>query len=496
MKTNKQFLLLLAITFLYGACGNGSTNVPASEPEHATNTAIYDVAIYTSTASRSMLFKKTGADFHTEPDISPYTITLHPEERYQQMDGFGAAVTGAAAYNLRQMTTEDRATFLKELFDPDDGLGLSYVRVPIGGCDFSLSDYTCCDKPGIENFALTAEELDYIIPVLQEILLYNPGLKVMGSPWTCPRWMKVLFKGSSIPCNSWTGGHLNKTYYQDYATYFVKWIQAFEAQGISIYSITPQNEPLNGGNTASLLMEWDEERDFIKTALGPQLEATGLNVKIYVFDHNYNYDNIASQRQYPLRIYEDAEAAQYVSGAAYHNYGGSQEELNHIHSQRPDKELIFSEASIGEWHDGRNLNSNFAGAVEEGLNLVNNWCEAIIMWNLMLDMDKQPHRPKGCSTCYGVVDISTDYKTITRNCHYYEIGHLAKVVRPGAYRIKADGHAEGGLRYEAFLNADGSYAFVALNKTDAEKTLTLAAGNRSFSCKLPGKAAASIHWKE
>jgi glucosylceramidase len=495
MRINKSLLFLLAAMLLYGACGNNKTNTPEVEPDYTADVTPYDVSMYISTASRSMLFKRTGANFHAQPDISPYTITLHPEERYQQMDGFGAAITGSASFNLMQMEASDRAKFLREVFDPTDGVGFSYVRVPIGCSDFSLSDYTCCDEPGIENFSLTTEELDYIIPVLQEIRLYNPNLKIMGSPWTCPRWMKVMFKNSTIPYNSWTGGHLNKAFYQDYAGYFVKWINAFETHGVPIYSITPQNEPLNGGNTASLLMRWDEERDFVKTALGPKLEAAGLDVKIYVFDHNYNYDNISSQQQYPLKIYEDVEAAQYVSGAAYHNYGGSQEELNYIHSRRPDKDLVFSEASIGEWHDGRNLNNNFTGAVGEGINLVNKWCKAVIVWNLMLDMDKQPRRDKGCSTCYGVVDISTDYKTITRNCHYYEIGHLSKVVKPGAYRIKSDGHEEPGLRYEAFVNADGSYAMVMLNTTTAEKNVTINDGVHTFACKLPGKAAASIKWK-
>jgi glucosylceramidase len=443
-----------------------------------------------------MTFKKTGVNFNTGLNIFPYTITLHPEEKYQQMDGFGAAITGSTSFNLMQMEATDRAKFLKEVFDLIEGRGFSYVRVCIGTSDFSLSDYTCCDNPGIENFALTSEETQYVIPVLKEILEINPTLKIMGSPWTCPRWMKIKHRNkTSSPYNSWTGGHLNPFYYQDYAEYFVKWIKAFEAHGIPVYSITPQNEPLNGGNTASLHMEWDEARDFVKTALGPKLQAAGLDVKIYVFDHNYNYDNITSQQQYPLKIYEDAEAAQYIAGAAYHNYGGSQDELNYIHDRRPDKELVFSEASIGEWHDGRNLNSNFVGAVEEGINLANKWCKAVIVWNLMLDMDKKPHRPKGCSTCYGVVDISTDYKTITRNCHYYEIGHLAQVVKPGAYRIKADGYAEDGLRYEAFLNADNSYALVVLNKTISEKSFTVNDGTHSFSYKLPAKAAASIKWK-
>jgi glucosylceramidase len=198
------------------------------------------------------------------------------------MDGFGAAITGSASFNLMQMEAADCVKFLKEVFDPVEGRGFSYVRVPIGCSDFSLSKYTCCDTPGIENFALTTEELDYIIPVLKEIRAFNPDLKIMGSPWTCPRWMKIMHRGKNpTPHNSLIEWCLNTFYCNDYTKYFVKWIKAFEARGIPVYSITPQNEPLNGSNSASLLMEWDEERDFIKTALGPKLQVAGLDVKIY-----------------------------------------------------------------------------------------------------------------------------------------------------------------------------------------------------------------------
>ena len=171
-----------------------------------------------------------------------------------------------------------------------------------------------------------------MIPILKEILAINPSLKIMGSPWTAPKWMKVDNLTDLNPYDSWTGGQLNPDYYAAYATYFVKWIQAFKAQGIDIYSITPQNEPLNRGNSASMYMSWEEERDFIRTALGPQFVANGIKTKIYVFDHNYNYDNIASQQSYPTNIYADADAAQYIAGAAFHDYGGDRSELLNVHN--------------------------------------------------------------------------------------------------------------------------------------------------------------------
>ncbi len=136
------------------------------------------------------------------------------------MDGFGAAITGATCFNLLQMKPEDRHAFLTETFSDDKGFGFSYIRISIGCSDFSLSEYTCCDTKGIENFALQSEEKEYILPILKEILSINPSIKVIAAPWTCPTWMKVKSLTDLTPLDSWTNGQLNPAYYQDYATYF------------------------------------------------------------------------------------------------------------------------------------------------------------------------------------------------------------------------------------------------------------------------------------
>jgi len=276
------------------------------------------VTIYTTTNTRSMEFTKTHVNFSNVTSASPM-ITLDPTIRYQTMDGFGSAVTGSSCFNLLKMSKEDRTKFLKETFSDTEGLGHSYIRISIGCSDFSLSEYSLCDTKGIENFSLQEEEIKYVIPVLKEILAINPDIKIMGSPWTPPRWMKVNNLQELLPYNEWTSGQLNPAYYADYGTYFVKWINAMKDNGIDIYSITPQNEPLNRGNSASMFMGWEEQRDFLKQGLGPKLREAGLNTKIYLFDHNYNYDNMSDQNDYPIRIYDDAEAAAYTIGAANHN---------------------------------------------------------------------------------------------------------------------------------------------------------------------------------
>src|SRR5690606_6471484 len=163
-----------------------------------------DVAIYITTNNRSQEFNRQFAYFSEKENMSPSTIRLEAETRFQTMDGFGAAVTGSTCYNLMQMTPANREKFLKETFSETEGMGQSYIRISIGCSDFSLSEYSCCDTPGIENFGLTSEETEYVIPIIKEILAINPDIKIMGSPWTPPRWMKVNNLNDLQPFNSWT----------------------------------------------------------------------------------------------------------------------------------------------------------------------------------------------------------------------------------------------------------------------------------------------------
>ncbi len=484
--------LLSALT----ACGKDNPGGGEENPDPPQTGT--DVTVFVTSNTRSYDFTKQEIGFSDTPNMAPSTITLVPSTRYQIMDGFGSAITGSTCFNLLQMTKENRTKFLKETFSDTDGMGQSYVRISIGCSDFSLSEYTCCDVPGIENFALQKEEKEYVIPILKEILAINPKLKVLGSPWTCPRWMKVNNLKDLQPYDSWTGGQLNPAYYQDYGAYFVKWIRAMQDNGIGIEAITPQNEPLNRGNSASLYMGWEEQRDFVKMALGPKLKEAGLATKIYLFDHNYNYDNISDQNDYPIKIYEDEAAAQFATGAAFHNYGGNREELLDIQAKKPDKELIFTETSIGTWNDGHNLSVRLMDDMEEvALGTINNWCKAVIVWNLMLDSDRGPNREGGCQTCYGAVDIdNSDFKTITKNSHYYIIGHLSSVIKPGATRIGTKGYTSNGVTYSAFENTDGTYAFVLLNNTNEVKKIVLSDDNNHFSYDIPLKSVVSFRWKK
>lgn len=483
---------LLVLSAMAISCGsNISDKTTPTEPSESG-----DVRVLTTTANRAKDLTETTISFSTNDYISRSTISLLPDETFQEIDGFGAAITGSTAYNLLKMDAVDRARFLKQTFSPTEGYGMNYIRICIGCSDFSLSEYTCCDKEGIDNFSLTDEETKYVIPVLKEILAINPNIKILGSPWTAPRWMKVNNLTDLQPYNSWTSGQLNPKYYQDYATYFVKWIQALQNEGINIYAITPQNEPLNRGNSASMFMGWEEQRDFIKSALGPKFRDEGINAKIYVFDHNYNYDNLADQKSYPTKIYEDVEASQYIAGAAYHNYGGNVNELNNVHEANPDKELVFTESTAGDWNDGANLQKRLIDDMEQiTLGTINRWSRGAIIWNLMLNANRGPNRPGGCTTGFGAVDISDDYKTITRNSFYYIMAHMSAVVKPGAKRIGTTGFTTGGLTYSAFHNPDNSYALVLCNSKNEDIRVTVDDTGNHFPVTVPANGIVSLSWQ-
>ena len=487
----KKASYLFTCVFLFGllisgsACGsdNDETNPPETpggeNPEPPVGLQAY---MLTTTDTRTYDLKESTVEFEPQASMSPKNILLNPEQTYQTMQGFGAALTGSSAFCLKLMKQEDRTAFLKKTYSQTEGYGSSYVRIAIGCSDFSLREYTCCDTPGIENFALTSEETDYVIPILKEIIAINPNIRILASPWTCPLWMKDYQKYPVYQNREYTAGQLKPEYYADYATYFVKWVQAFQAAGISINAVTIQNEPLNNKNSASLVMEWKEQRDFVKV-LGPAFEAAGLSTRIYAYDHNYNYDNKGDQNGYPYQIYNDPEAAKYLAGA-----------------------------SIGTWNNGHDLTKTLLSNMESiGIGTINNYCSAVTIWNLMLETDfngavpsnngGQPNRPGGCQTCFGAVDLNmSDLKTIYMNSHYYMICHLSAVVKPDAVRIGTSGYTDNDIAYSAFKNTDGSYAFVIINKSSSAKSIVLTAPDasgkkHSANCNLQPRSVNSFKWK-
>ena len=420
-----------------------------------------------------------------------------------EIDGFGYAITYSTAYNLLKMSPEERRALLERTFSPDKGYGVSYIRMSLGGCDFSSTEYTLCDtydpSDPLKHFGLASDELNYVIPVLREILEINPSLKIIAAPWSAPVWMKVEADNPSQPHPFYKAGSLGKDYYKVYGEYFAKFVKAMADNGITIYAVSPQNEPLTQHNNMSLYMPWEQQADFIKTGLAPAFKAAGLNTLIYVFDHNYNYDNIQSQNDYPVKAFQrmgkDFDGADLVVGAAYHNYGGNPSELADIRKQAPDMQLLFTEASIGEWSDGRNLRRRLATDMDDlVISTTLNGCRGAIVWNFMLDSEEGPHMSNGgCTTCYGAVDINKDdYSKVSLNSHYYIMALASAAVKPGAKRLHTDGWWADKLSYAAFANPDGTKAILFANKGDENRQAKVVADGVTYTIDVPAHSAVSV----
>lgn len=423
-------------------------------------------------------------------------IRLQTQQELQPVYGFGAAITGSTCYNLMQMSEEDREAILQESFSPEK-MRMNFIRVSIGASDFSLDEYTCCDKEGIEFFELHEYDRRDLLPILKQILEINPNVRIVGSPWSCPKWMK-LHPETGEPYDSWTSGILNPKYYADYAEYFVRWVGEMEAEGIPIYAITVQNEPLNHGNSMSLYMGWEQQRDFIRDYLGPEFERNQIEAKIWAFDHNYNYDNIPDQQGYPLNILADKEAAKYIDGSAWHNYGGKVEELDRILAAYPDKEIFFTEASIGTWNYNfeKCLVWDFASIF---IGTLNRGGRGVTLWNLILDDKGAPNRPGGCRTCFGAIEISSesyDYASLDRKSHYYNIVHCSKVIDQDAMHIGVDSSLQEGIEMAAFKNPDSSLAIVAVNHNTEPQEVVVQGAKREFTLTIPARSIASARWEE
>ena len=475
---------------------------------------VKDVTAYVTTSDMKTLFRKSSFSFTDTNVLDSYNIKYDKNSLGKEIDGFGLAVTTAVGYNLMMMDPADRTKFLTEMFSRTEGVGSSLIRVAIGASDFCLKEeYTWCDKPGLENFAVHAEDRDFLFPILKEIYAINPDVKIIASPWSCPKWMKCQMPGGNSwdaskfnvavteekDLDSWTGGRLKPSCYQVYADYFVKWVQTMENEGFDIFALTMQNEPLNPGNSMSLVMPWQDQKEFVKV-LGPAMEKAGLgDVKLLLFDHNFNYDDKSGQDNYPLNIYADPEAYKWADGSAWHSYGGSVTELDEIYATYPEKSIDFTEASIGEWNYKfsnclmDDFSSLFLGTLKRG-------GSGVTLWNMMLDDKNGPYSPQdgSCKTCYGGVTIkSSDYKTISKNSHWYDVAHASAVVKPGARRMETSGFSfPEAFECEMFLNPDNTVGVLMLNRLSSSQQVIFVNDEFTVKYNVPAGSLVSLIWQE
>ncbi|PAC32440.1 glycoside hydrolase family 30 beta sandwich domain-containing protein [Flectobacillus sp. BAB-3569] len=437
--------------------------------------------VWLTHADQSKLFEKQAETFTFSPQSSTLpTIFVDEKQKFQSMDGFGFTLTGGSATLLWQMDADKRKALLKELFAFDGkNIGISYLRVSIGASDLSDHVFTYNDLTGgqtdekIQKFDLS-EEKKALIPVLKEILAINPAIKILGSPWTPPVWMKTNSNSK--------GGSLLPKYYDAYALYFVKYIQSMKKEGINIDAVTIQNEPLHPGNNPSLLMQPEEQGAFIKQSLGKAFKLAKITTKIWLYDHN------ADRPDYPIAILNDPEVRQYVDGSAFHLYGGSVENIRQVHEAHPDKNLYFTEQWIG-------APGNFAGDLAWHTKTLiigapRNWCKTVLEWNLAADPQQNPHTDGGCTECLGALTI--DKNEIKRNPAYYIVAHASKFVRPNAQRIVSN--TTVGLQNIAFKTAEGRIVLIVLNESNKPSTFMISHQNKKIQQTLSAGAVATYVW--
>lgn len=436
----------------------------------------------TNTADKSVLFQKQEDKWFkaSENDTLPL-ILVDETKSYQSMDGFGFALTGGSAQHIIRMTPEARKTLLNKLFrKDDDNIGTSYLRVSIGASDLNEYVFSYDDlpegqtDPNLEKFNLGPDYKD-VIPVLKEILAINPQIKILGSPWSAPAWMKTN--------HDTRGGSLMPEYYDAYARYFVKYITAMKQEGIQIDAITVQNEPLHPGNNPSMLMLAPDQAEFVKKNLGPAFQAAGLNTKIIIYDHN------ADRPDYPISILNDPEAKKYVDGSAFHLYGGKIEALSGVHEAHPDKNLYFTEQWVG-------APGNFARDIPSHINKLiigasRNWCKTVIEWNLAADPQYNPHTDRGgCDRCLGAVTIDGD--NFSTNAAYYIIAHAAKFVRPGSVRISSE--PLSNLANVAFKTKNGKKVLIVINNNKEKQDFKIGYQGKAYQASLNAGAVGTFVW--
>ncbi|HVW94810.1 MAG TPA: glycoside hydrolase family 30 beta sandwich domain-containing protein [Mucilaginibacter sp.] len=439
------------------------------------------VNVWLTTSDQSQKLAQQGnINFAADGGSNPTTITVDENTSYQTIDGFGFTLTGGSAGLLNGLGG-NQTSVLNELFGTGSGqIGISYLRISIGASDLSSSDFTYDQTAGdvnMNNFSISQENQD-MIPILKKIIAINPSIKIIATPWTAPTWMKVNTTGN----NGFTGGSLNTAYYDAYARYFVKYLQAMQAQGITIDAITPQNEPLNPYNNPSMVMQPQEEANFIKNNLGPQIRGAGFQTKIIAYDHN------TDRIDYPETVLADGGANPYVDGSAFHLYAGSISALTDVHNAYPGKNVYFTE----QWVGGP---SNFGGDLSWHVNnliigATRNWSRNVLEWNLAADPNYYPHTSGGCSNCLGGITVSGT--SITRNVGYYIIGHASKFVRPGAKRISSN--IAGNIQNVAFKNSDGTKVVIALNTGSSSASFKLKWGGESFTYTLAAGAVVTFKW--
>lgn len=458
-------------------CSSASSDLAAAENQNGGNgnASGNPVQVWLTKGDQSVRLQQQGNAVFSGMSASGTTIEIDPAQVFQTIDGFGYTLTGGSVEVINQLSAAKKQELLNDLFS-SSGIGVSYLRISIGASDLNSEVFSYDDMPSgqtdlsLSQFSLTKDQA--LIQMLKDILVINPNIKILATPWSPPVWMKD--NGST------TGGSLKPEYYAVYAQYFVKYIQAMQAQGIKIDAVTPQNEPLHPGNNPSLYMSAAHQTTFIKNNLGPAFQAANISTKIIAYDHNC--DNPA----YPLAVLNDPAANAYVDGSAFHLYAGNISALGTVHNLFPDKNVYFTE----QWTSST---GNFSGDLDWHvknviIGSVRNWSRTALEWNVANNASFGPHTPGGCTQCKGAVTVTgnTGYE---KNVAYYIIAHASKFVPANSRRI-ASTEADN-LSTAAFRTPEGKTVLIVQNSNASDKAFTIKYQQQAAPVTISGSSVAT-----
>lgn len=398
-------------------------------------------------------------------------IAIDPETTYQTTLGMGSSLDHATCYNLSLLSPADQVSALKRIVSPVDGIGMNLMRICIGTPDFTREPwYSYDDMPAGETDLTLAhfsieKDRAYVIPIIKLALAQNPDLLIFASPWSPPGWMKDT--------GTMTGGKLKREYYGVFAEYLVKFVEAYEAEGIPIYAITTQNEPDYGPNTyPSCVYTGEEQRDLIRDHVGPAFQKCGLKTRIWCLDHNFDL------QQFPDAVYGDPAASAFVEGTGFHHYEGKVSGMSESHQKWPDKQIFFTEGSVFGLRGANQL-----------IGFFRNWAQSYNAWVTILDENRKPNNgPHSASATCVMIDTKT--KQLDYRFDYYLYGHFMKFVARGATRIESSDSKV--VPNVAFKNPDGSIVIIATNPATKDLDTALIVGDQKIAVSLPKESVATF----
>jgi glucosylceramidase len=429
-----------------------------------------------------------GARLQEQPQLEPVRgesylpcVSVDTGQQFQEIEGFGGAFTEAAAVNWLALGAERREEILRAYFDVDAGHGYSLCRVHMGSCDFALGNYSHVETPGdmeLASFSI-ARDRQALLPFIKAAQqVAGEPLKLLASPWSPPAWMKTNGRMNE-------GGSLRPDCRRAWARCYVRFIQAYEAEGVPIWGVSVQNEPMATQRWDSCLYTAEEERDFVRDFLGPELAAAGYDkIKIVIWDHNR--DLMVERAKV---VYSDPAAARYVWGTGFHWYGPDCfDNVQQVHDTWPDKKLLFTEGCQegGPHHGSWELGERYARSMTNDLN---RWTVGWIDWNLVLDYQGGPNHVGNLCSAPILVDAGTN--AVSLQSSYFYLGHFARFVKPGARRVLCM-QDYSDLESAAFLNPDRSVAVVVMNGTESAQRFAVSIDGSEVTARMPPRSIATF----